>query len=268
MKVSRSIIGAGVFLYIVALASSVMAQARMPEKHIQMYEIQLKAGANAQFEAYMKKIIEAANKINAPQGWFTAQTELGANGTSYFIFLGFDKWGERDGWSLVPQMLTKAFGEAEAQKLLKTGGDAMWSYQANVYTLDEERSWNLEAGAPAKYYQILRGQVKPSMVDEYLMVISEIKEAQENASVKRMGIRRESRFGPSWEFYMATPFEKWGDWDEAASDVWGVVAKHHGEAKAQALRKTLRNCYESRELFVIAGRPDLSREAPSTTSSE
>jgi hypothetical protein len=244
-----------------------MAQARMPEKHIQMYEIQLKAGANAQFEAYIKKIIEAANKINAPQGWFTAQTELGANGTSYFIFLGFDKWGERDGWSLVPQMLTKAFGEAEAQKILEAGGEAIWSWQANVYTLDEERSWNLEAAAPAEYYQILLGNVKPSLVDEYLMVISELKEAQEAASGP-MGIRRESRFGPSWEFYMATPFEKWGDWDSEASNVWGNVAKHHGEAKAQALRETLRNCYESREIFVIRGRPDLSRDAPSTTSSE
>ncbi len=94
MKASRVMIGAAVVLSILTLASSVRAQARMPEKHIQMYEIELKAGMQGQFENYIKKITEAANKINAPQGWFTAQTELGANGTSYFIYLGFEKWGD------------------------------------------------------------------------------------------------------------------------------------------------------------------------------
>ena len=266
MKASIRIMGAAVVLSILALSSSVLAQARMPEKHVQVYELRVKSGMNGPFEQFAKKAVEAANKLNAPQGWLMAQPETGANGNSYFVFIGFDKWSDKDAFDQVPVMIIKAFGEAEGGKILKMSGDAMSGHESKIYTLDEERSWNLEAYTTARHYQILLGRVKPSMVDEYRMVISEIKEAQENTPGAAMGIRRESRYGPSWEFYMATPFDKWGDWDAETSNVWANVAKHHGEAKGQALRNTLRNCYESREVFVITGRPDLSRDAPTTAS--
>jgi hypothetical protein len=206
--------------------------------------------------------------VNAPQGWAAAQAVLGANGTNYYVVLGFNKWAERDSWNQVPQILTQAFGEAEAQKILKMGGESYWSYSTKIFTLDEDLSWNLQAAPMASFYQILLGKVKPSMVDEYRMVISQIKEAQEKVPGTPMGIRRTSRLGPSWEFYMAVPFEKWGDWDEGANNIWENVAKIHGEEAARTLQKTLRNCYEERDMFVIGIRPDLSREAPSPTTDE
>ncbi|MFQ5789892.1 MAG: hypothetical protein ACE5JI_05380 [Acidobacteriota bacterium] len=267
MKASRSIMGAIVFLSILALASSMMAQSSMPAKHLQMYELRVKAGATAQFENYLKKLAEAANKAGAPQGWFAARAVLGTNGTNYYVFLGCEKWSERDSWNQVPQFLAQAFGEAEAGKILKMGGDAIWSYDTKVFMLDEERSWNLKAAPPAPYYQILIGKVKPDMVEEYQRVISRVKEAQEKSPSKQMGIRRSTRFGPSWEFYSATPFQKWGDWDEGPG-FWEVMAKAHGEDEARHLQRTLRNCYEERKIFVIAARPDLSRQAPSPTSNE
>ena len=164
-----------------------------------------------------QKIIEAADKVGAPQGWIFAQAALGASGPTYYVVLGFDKWSERDSWEQIPQLMTKAFGEAEAKKLMKAGGDSTWGSESRVYSLDEERSWNLDKNEPSPYYTIMRGKVKPDMVDEYQMVISKIKEAQENAPVKRAGIRRQARFGPSWEFYSATPFSKWADLDEGGN---------------------------------------------------
>ncbi len=200
MRVSRKILGAGVFLLVLAFASSALAQASMPPKHLQMITIQVKTGADAQFADYMKKIIEAANKVGAPQGWMTAQAALGANMSNYYVILGFEKWAEKDGWNQVPQMLTKAYGEAEAQKILKMGGDAFWGFDSKVFSLDEERSWNLKAREQAPFYQLLIGKVKPDMVDQYQMVISQIKEAMEKAPEKQMGIRRSTSVGPSWEF--------------------------------------------------------------------
>lgn len=254
-----------VFLTVLAIAGGAFAQ--MPGQHIQFVEINVKAGAEGQFEEYIKKIIEAADKVGAPQGWIFAQAALGASSPTYYVVLQFDKWSERDSWDQIPQLLTKAFGEAEAEKLMKVGGDATWGNETRVYSLDEERSWNLDKNAPAPYYTIMRGKVKPDMVDEYDMVISKIKEAQENAAVKRVGIRRRVRFGPSWEFYSASPFSKWADLDEQGS-LWENVAKTHGDTEARLLRKTLQGCYTEREFIVIATRPDLSRQAPSDTSSE
>ena len=268
MKRWKFVLVACVSVFVLALASSALAQAAKPAKFIQMYEIQVKAGAQTQYEAYMKKIIEAANKIGAPQGWIGAQAALGTNGTNYYVVVGFNKWAERDGWDEVPQMLTKAFGEAEAQKIGKMGGESYWSFSTKILELDEELSWNLKAHPTAKYYQMMIGKVKPSMVDEYRMVISKIKEGQEKASVKQMGIRRTSSIGPSWEFYMALPFDKWEERDGEENDIWGNVAKAHGETEARLLRETRLGCYESREFFIVATRPDLSRQAPSPTSNE
>lgn len=55
-----------VFLTVLAIAGGAFAQ--MPGQHIQFVEINVKAGAEGQFEEYIKKIIEAADKVGAPQG--------------------------------------------------------------------------------------------------------------------------------------------------------------------------------------------------------
>ena len=145
------------------------------------------------------------------------------------------------------------------------GGDSTWSVDSKVFSLDEERSANLKASELAPFYQILIGKVKPNMVEDYQMVLSKLKVAQEKAPDKPMFIRRSTRFGPSWEFYYATPFEKWSDRDNMPSP-WENVAKIHGEATAQHLQNTLRSCYTEREIFIIAVRPDLSRRAPAPST--
>ena len=63
-------------LAILAVAASGLAQ-NMPAKHLQLIEINVKSGAEGQFEDYVKKIIEAADKVGAPQGWTFAQPVMG-----------------------------------------------------------------------------------------------------------------------------------------------------------------------------------------------
>lgn len=263
----RKVTAIGVSLLSLGLVASVLAQPSAPTQYLQLVEINVKAGAEAQFESYVLKVREAADKVGATQRWTFAQPVIGASGPTYYVILGYEKWGERDGWSQIPQMLTQAFGEAEAQKIAKAGGDSIWGTESTVYNLDRERSWNLGIYQPAPYYSVLRGKVKPGMVGEYLRVISRLKEAQEAAARKVPGIRRTSAYGPSWEFYMATPMQKWSDMD-APGGVWPNVASAFGETEARGLQETLRNCYEERTLVVIAVRPDLSRLAPTSTSND
>ncbi len=253
-------------LAILAVAASGLAQ-DMPAKHLQLIEINVKSGAEGQFEDYVKKIIEAADKVGAPQGWTFAQPVMGGTGSTYYVFFLFDKFGERDNWALLPKILTEAYGEAEAKRLMKVGGDSSWGSESKVYSLDEERSWNLDKNFQAPFYRIMRGKVKPDMVPEYLSVISKIKEARENAPVKQAGIRRSTRFGPSWEFYSATPMSKFGDLDDGGN-LFENLAKTHGETEARLLVERLAKCYEARSFVFIAVRQDLSRQAPSETSNE
>ena len=63
MQVIRKVKGVCAFLSVTALASSAAAQASMPAKHVQLVTIQVKSGADAQFADYLKKIVEAANKV-------------------------------------------------------------------------------------------------------------------------------------------------------------------------------------------------------------
>lgn len=250
-----------------ALATSAGAQTA-PAQYLQLMEVSVKAGSESQFETYAKKVREAADKTGAPQGWTFAQPVIGDSGPKYYVILQHDKWGERDAWTQIPQMLNEAFGEAEAQKIAKAGGDSIWGTESKVYTLDEERSWNLDAyTAPAPYYMILRGMVKPDRVNDYLRVVSRLKEAQEQAATKVPGIRRSSAYGPSWEFYLAVPMTKWADLDTQTGP-WQNAAKAFGESEARALQETLMSCYETRTMVVMAIRQDLSRTAPSATSND
>lgn len=268
MSVSKKIMGGCAFLLIVAFAVTASAQSQ----HIQLVQIEVKSGSEAEFTAFMTKLVEAADKTQNSMEWLTAHGILGTAGTHYYIFMDFDSWGERDAWVEAPQLLAEAFGEAEAQKIMKMGGESMWTFESTVFDLDEERSWNLSslgtagtiAGA-ARYYQLLLGKVKPGMVDEYLSTIARIKVAQEASESKRPGIRRTSSMGDSWTFYAAFPFEKWEDL-ETVNDLWQNVADAHGEAEARQLQRTLRNCYKERKLFVVQSLPELSRFAPSSTS--
>ncbi len=102
------------------------------------------------------------------------------------------------------------------------------------------------------------------MAQEYNSVVGTLMEAQKKAGTQQMWIRRSSRFGKSWQFYAAVPFDKWGEWDD--SDFWATVAKAVGEDQARHLQSRLQKCYEEREIFVVQSLPELSREAPSSTS--
>ena len=74
--------GLVVLLLGVALATGAAAHSA-PAQYLQLVEINVEAGSEAQFEAYVKKIREAADKVGAPQGWTFAQPLVGAS----YVFL-------------------------------------------------------------------------------------------------------------------------------------------------------------------------------------
>ena len=78
----------------------------------QLIEFQVKPGHEIAFENYIKKIGEAADKMESSMSWSTFSVAVGKPGSTYRVGLLFEKWGDRDAWEGARQVLVEAFGEA------------------------------------------------------------------------------------------------------------------------------------------------------------
>ena len=74
MKVSKSLIV--VLFLILAVSATVMAQ-NSPSQFLTVYTFTVNSGAGVQFEGYIKKIKEGADKVGATQTWGASQMALG-----------------------------------------------------------------------------------------------------------------------------------------------------------------------------------------------
>jgi len=264
MKMLKSLL---VALVLVVACTNVAVAQNAPGEFLVIYNIQVKSGANVQFEEYIKKIKEAAEKTGAPQHWGASQLAFGGPGNNYVIALQFDKWGEMDGWEAVPQILEEAYGEEDAAKILRSGGMAIESSETTISRLMEDLSYNLKAMAPAPMIRVRVSEIKRDMQQDYRVFIAKVNEASEKAGDQRTVIRRTSTMGPSAVYTSVTPFEKWSEWD-GRGGFWQMMEKAHGPTETRRLQDTLTKCVEKSTLFAVTMRPDLSRLPMSSTSSE
>lgn len=264
MKVSKSLIV--VLFLIFALSATVMAQ-NSPAQFLTVYTFTVNSGAGVQFEEYIKKIKEAAEKVGAPQTWGTFQIAFGGPGNTYLIAVQFDKWAELDAWSQVPEILEEAYGADEGAKILRSGSMAIASWETSISRLLPDLSYNIDSLTPAPMYQIRLSRVKRDMQDEYRGFIAKLDEARKKAGDRRHVTRRVSVMGPTTMYSSAVPMEKWSERDEGEG-VWEMIEKAHGENETRRLRETIEASVEESDVFVITLRPDLSRSSTADTSNE
>ena len=238
-----------------------------PLEYLEVVTVSVKPGTVPQFENYIKKIVEAANKVGVAETWVTNQIELGRPANTYIVTLQFDKWAERDAWTPYPEYLAKAFGDAEAAKIMRTGEATIQSLDTMVLQTLPELSVNLEGAGENAFYWVRRDQVKPSMVQEYRIFISKVKEAEDQVGDGRTRARRVSTVGPVWTYSTAIGFDKWSERDLSGPTFMEMMNKTHGEAETAKLLETVRRCITSSDIFIVRMRPDLSRtkSAGSTT---
>jgi hypothetical protein len=135
----------------------------------------------------------AAEKIGAPQPTTTFNVIMGGPGRTYNIVLPFNKWSEVDGWMTVsvPQMLTKAFGEAEGMKILRAGAPTIERIETAVYRLLPDLSTRPRAfDQPPAYFHVIVTEVEPAMVPTFRSYLAKVREAQEKSSRAPAAIRR------------------------------------------------------------------------------
>ncbi len=253
------------FLMLVVSLTAMPAAAQFQ----QMIEFQVKPGHEIGYENYIKKIKEAAEKIGSPMSWSTFYVAVGKPGSTYRISLRFDKWGDRDAWQGGRQILIEAFGEQEGSKVYSEGGSHTASVSSRIWEMIDDGTANPQApgAGPSPFYEVTIRWVKPEMVAEYQGLLRRFKSAYEgderNASVTRWVLRFGS--GENRTFRRTQPFDSWGDRD--GWDAREVISKHFGP-DAPLLFDRLNAAVWKSEHFVSAYRPDLSRTATSSPSSD
>ena len=263
MKRGKSLVSSVVLLLLVA---SVALAQQKPKRFLEAHEFTVKPGAVLAFESYIKKIVEAAGKVGIQQEWATFAQEIGTPGRTYLVALHYDKWAERDAWTQVPEILSKAFGDDEAMKILRTGSSAIESSHSRVYRLLEQYGTKIDsAGTFASRYVVTETHVKRDMVSDYELMLSKIQAAEEAMEGSSTAIRRVTALGDMSIYIASRPFDKF-----EVVDAWAgqgnAMRKMYGDEEARQIAETLSRCQKSQRIFVINMRPELSRRAEPTTN--
>jgi hypothetical protein len=233
--------------------------AAQPSEFIHVITATVRADAIGQFETFQKRIKAAAEKVGATQRWTTSSVILGGPGRTFNIVLPFNKWSEVDGWMTVPQMLMKAFGEAEGRKMLLAGIASMEKSETAVYRLLPDLSTRPRAfDPPPAYVHLIVTEVEPAMVPTYRSYLARIKEAQEKSSGTPTAIRRVAVVGAGNTFVTAVPFNKFAE-REGWRTALEIMQEAFGEAEARSLDETRLKSTRNVRQMVMAYRPDLSR---------
>ena len=263
MKSAKSL--ASTVMLLLVIASVALAQ-QQPKRFLEAHEFTIKPGAVMAFEDYIKKIVEAADKVGIQQEWATFAQEIGAPGRTYLVVLYYDKWAERDAWTQVPEIVSKAFGDDEAVKILRAGSSSIESSQSRVYRLLEKHSTMIDsAGTLASHYVVTETHVKREMVSDYELMLSKIQAAEEAMEGSGTAIRRVTMLGDASIYIASRPFEKFADMDTRAGQ-GNALRKMYGDEEARQMGEIMRRCHKSQRIFVINMRPELSRRAEPTTN--
>lgn len=259
----KSLVSSVVLLLL--LASVSLAQ-QQPKRFLEAHEFTIRPGAVMAFEDYIKKVVEAADKVGIQQEWATFSQEIGTPGRTYLVALYYDKWAERDGWTRVPEILDQAYGEDEAAKIYRTGTSAIESSHSRVYYLLEEHSTKIDsAGTLASHYMVTETHIKREMVSDYELMLSKIQAAEEAMEGSSTAIRRVTALGDASIYIASRPFEKYADIDARAGQ-GSALRKMYGDEETRQMGETIRRCHKSQRTFVINMRPELSRRAEPTTN--
>ncbi len=259
----------GVAALVLLSAHSVFAQGGAA-RYQQVLETSVKPGQELVYENYVKKVVAAADKVGAKMSWTTYSVSLGKPGATYRVALSFDSWTDREAWSSVPAMMVKAYGQQEAERLMKEGGSAIERSVTEVWENLPDASANTGGGgagaAPPNFVEVQIVRVQPAMSAAYEALLAKFKAAYEAAPGKPNVGRSVLRMGTfnGYTYRRTHQFSKMSELDTPTGPA--ILQKHFG-AQWAAMSDELNKMITFRQDFVSTRRADLSRTAAPTTSS-
>jgi hypothetical protein len=240
------------------VATSVGLAQEKPKTFAWTMMVTVKPGAEDVFEDYLEKLAAAGEKTGAPQSWGVGQVGMGGSGSTYIGVIGFDKWGEVDGWAMGRNTLIEAYGEKEGLQILKRGTSAIESSKNQVSALMADHSTHLgKRASVAPLYRVTETEVKADMYSEYEYLLTKVKAAEEAMPGSPMAIRRATVVGPIAVYSTARPFDEFAEADSSPSQ-GAALRKMYGDTEAQKINENVIRCVKSMNVYIVRFRPDLS----------
>lgn len=194
----------------------------------------------------------------------TWAVNMGRPGRTFDIVLPFNKWSEVDGWTAVPQILNKAYGEAESRRILAAGGAVTEHSETSVLRLLPGLSVRPEAFNPrAGYIHLFLTEVEPGMVPAWEAYIGKLKAAQEKSAQFPSVVRRVAVLGSSNTYASAVAFSKFAERDSWPANM-ELMRSAYGQAQADSLDGVRLRATRNARQMVLKFRPDLSRVGVTT----
>ena len=107
---------ASLLLLILLLSTPLVLAQDKPPQFLNLIEIKVKLSMAPQWEVYVHKVIEAAEKTDSPFNWMMLQVTQGGEAGTFFAAIPFDEMSELDKFKPAPEILIEAFGGEEAGK--------------------------------------------------------------------------------------------------------------------------------------------------------
>lgn len=223
--------------------------------------VQVKPGQRAEFDAAVKKMVEA-NRRNRGDQWTTSVVTYGAGNTVYFVS-GRQSYGEIEtAFKAFYGALTKAYGQAGADKIEKDFDAAVLSQRSEF----RRRRWDLSANPPADVtaYQKRVGEsrwvrttivhVRPGQAPTFEAALKDLKAALEKANPPIANFVSQAEAGQHGTvFYVSRLVKSLAEFDGATP-----TSQLMGEEGYQKFLKALADSVETSEAIINQFLPELS----------
>ena len=225
---------------------------------------QAKPGQHAAIEDYYLKLRAAEAKLKVAGLTDVYALVQGGAAPQYKSFRSLRNWSELD-TSLdqtTADTLTRAYGEAEQQRLTAALLDATDSFSTEVLRVLPGRStWRDNAGQAWPYIEVRRTHVRPERVAQHDEFQERIRAVRANAGTTPE-VRFQVALGEGFVFVTSRYFKAWSD-----RDTWqDELARAYGQPEADRLINSWRQTLLRTESYVLRHRADLSRARAATST--
>ena len=247
-----------------AMASSAVAQSAT----LHYYRtVTVKSGMSQQYEDYVKKVVEAAEKNGDAQPWYAFQAGVGTTGGQYIFVVPHENWAEKDSWTAPLDMLKKAFGDKEAATIFRSGNVAIAGTETNESRLAPALSTHPDRNDGVRaHYLVSTNRVRPGRVGDFTYALRKIREAEAKAEGSPRRITRRRVLGDRAIFTTATGFDT-----GAERDKWPALRDYmsaaYSDSEVRQILETITRASAQRVVVEIDYRPDLSHPPATGTTS-
>ena len=245
------------------ISPGICAQTAAPQKY-DVITIEVKPGANAQFEEFVHKLRDAVEKNKGPERWLASQS---MSGNSVYTFTRpFATWAGEFGQA-ASDPLIKAYGDQEAARLLgllaASAANESTAFYVGRPDLSRPRP-PVAAGSPAATpvaVEYLDLNVKLGKEQQFEGYVKKLIEATNKAAPNAYWEMRQRQFGPgnAAGYRVVLTYATWADLDKPEKPLQQRLTEQFGGAEGERLQGLATDALQGVNSRLNRVRTDLER---------